>query len=373
LAAIWAELEGLTSAANLPVEEHRAKLTSALNKLSGGMLELSLLQARARLDAISFEPVELTDKEAYCIASRYRRDWMNARASVVDAWRLIQFNANFLESDLDFIFEGELGNQNENEPFSLSGKNGRLRVGLQYDPPLTRLAERNAYRQSLIEYQQSKRQYYQFRDRVQRDLRATLRQMQLDDLNLELRRAAVFTAITQVDLARLRLSEPARPVAATAPGQTAQPGGQSQFGDTVARDLVNALIDLLNVQNDFLSVWVDHEVQELSLDFLLGTMELDGRGVRIEHDQPLRTFLTQLPCTAPHEEPEPCGLMECEGVSLDESSTSGSSGGIDTEELPRPSPQVRPMDGPALNGPPITPPQADLLPPPMPPNTETMQ
>jgi hypothetical protein len=373
LAAIWAELEGLTSETTLPSEELRAKLTSALNKLSGGMLELSLLQARARLDAISFEPVDLTDKEAYCIASRYRRDWMNARASVVDAWRLIQFNANFLESDLDFIFEGELANQNENEPFSLSGKNGRLRVGLQYDPPLTRLAERNAYRQSLIEYQQSKRQYYQFRDRVQRDLRATLRQMQLDALNLELRRAAVFTAITQVDLARLRLSEPARPVSATLPGQIAQPGGQSQFGDTVARDLVNALIDLLNVQNDFLSVWVDHEVQELSLDFLLGTMELDGRGVRIVHDQPLRTFLTQLPCTAPHEEPEPCGLMDCEGVSLGEGQTYDSNSGVDTEELPRPSPQVRPMDGPSLNGPPITPPQADLLPPPMPPNAETMQ
>jgi thiol-disulfide isomerase/thioredoxin len=159
---------------------------------------------------------------------------MNARASVVDAWRLIQFNANFLESDLDFVFTGELANQNENKPFSLSGKNGRLRMGLQYDPPLTRLADRNAYRQSLIEYQQAKRQYYQFRDRVQRDLRATLRQMKLDDLNLELRRAAVLTAITQVDLARLRLSEPARPVAATAPGQPAEPGGQSQFGDTVA-------------------------------------------------------------------------------------------------------------------------------------------
>ena len=47
----------------------------------------------------------------------------------------------------------------------------------------------------------------------------------------------------------------------------------------MARDLVNALIDLLNVQNDFLSVWVDHEVQRLNLDFDLGTMELDGNGI----------------------------------------------------------------------------------------------
>ena len=69
-------------------------------------------------------------------------------------------------------------------------------VGLQFDAPLTRLGERNVYRQSLIEFQQARRTYYQFRDRVQRDVRATLRQLQLDDLNFELRRAAVHVAIT---------------------------------------------------------------------------------------------------------------------------------------------------------------------------------
>ena len=80
----------------------------------------------------------------------------------------------------------------------------------------------------------------------------------------------------------------------------------------MARDLVNALIDLLNVQNDFLSVWVDHEVQRLRLDFDLGIMELDGHGLRIEHEQPLKTFLAELPNSAPFELPAPC-----EGVVAD--------------------------------------------------------
>ncbi len=139
-------------------------------QLSGELLELSLLQARARLDAITFDPVDLTAEEGYCIASRYRRDWMNARAALVDSWRLIHFNANDLESDLDLVFAGDIGNVGDN-PFGLRGTNGRLRVGLQFDAPLTRLAERNVYRQSLIEYQQARRNYYQFRDRVQRDVR----------------------------------------------------------------------------------------------------------------------------------------------------------------------------------------------------------
>jgi len=366
-ASIWAELDSVTGNNALAPAQQRALLTSALNKLSGALLELSLLQARARLDGITIEPVDLTSQEAYCIASRYRRDWMNARASVVDSWRLIQFNANALQSDLDLVFDGDLRNQTDN-PFSLSGKNGSLRVGLQFDPPLTRVAERNIYRQSLIEYQQAKRAYYQFRDRISRDLRATLRNLQLDDLNFELRRAAVHTAITQVDLARLKLSEPARPVQASAPGQPTTPGGQSQFGDTVARDLVNALIDLLNVQNDFLSVWVDHEVQELVLDFNLGTMELDSRGIRIPHDQPLKTFLYNLPDSAPYEEPNACAMMQCEGGVVHEvmPPSDDVSNGTGPEELPRPSPAPRQVEGPAFE-PPSTAPGPGLLPPPIPP------
>ena len=303
--ALWARLDTLTGDPELSPLEHHDQLAGALTQLSNELLELSLLQARARLDAITFQPVELTSEEAYCIASRYRRDWMNARAALVDSWRLIHFNANDLESDLDLVFEGDI-NTLSPEPFDLRSTDGQLRVGLQFDPPLTRLAERNVYRQSLIEYQQARRQYYQFRDQIKASLRQTLRQLQLDELNFELRRAAVHVGITQVDLARLRLSEPSRPVTPSAPGQPTQPGGGATFGATVARDLVNALIDLLNVQNDFLSVWVDHEVQELNLDFELGIMELDPYGIRLEHEQPLKTFLTHLPPTAPCEYPAPC-------------------------------------------------------------------
>src|SRR5262249_40277994 len=153
-------------------------------------LELSLLQARARLDAITFETVDLTPAQGYCIASRHRRDWGNARAALVDSWRLITFNADDLQSDLDFVFRGDLGNVGDN-PFDIRTNNGRLRVGLEFDAPLTRLAERNVYRQSLIEYQQARRQYYRFRDGVHRNIRNTLRQMQVDQLNFELRREAV--------------------------------------------------------------------------------------------------------------------------------------------------------------------------------------
>lgn len=257
-------------------------LIRAITDLSGQLLELSLVQAGARLEAITFDPVELNNEQALAIAAAYRQDWMNARANLVDSWRLIYFNANDLRSNLSILFSGDIGNVGDN-PFRLRSTRGRLRVGMEFDAPLTRLAERNVYRQSLIEFQQARRAYYQFRDRIYLGLRNTLRQIRLNELNFELRRAAVQLAISQVDLTQLRLSEPP------------QPGETAQFDNTTARDLVQALGDLLNVQNDFLSVWVNYEVQRLSLELDLGVMELTPNGLRIENPTPFEMYLINLP------------------------------------------------------------------------------
>ncbi|BBO35106.1 TolC family protein [Lacipirellula parvula] len=278
LAQVWAELDKLDQAGAADMAALLPGVIDSMADLSGRLLELSLVQAAARLDAIYFPPVELTDDEAILIASAYRRDWQNARAALVDSWRLIYFNANALLSDLNFIFSGDISNVGDN-PFRIRDTTGRLRVGMQWDPPMTRLAERNIYRQSLIEYQQARRNYYQYRDRVAQGLRANLRQTRLNEINFELRRAAVLVAISQVDLTQLRLSQPP------------QVGVETQFGDTTARDLVQSLSDLLNVQNDFLSVWVNYEVQRQALDFDLGVMELDSAGIRREHEAPLTAYI----------------------------------------------------------------------------------
>ena len=173
MAGVWARVGTADGRCHVAAGAAPRRSSPARSReLSGELLELSLLQARARLDAITFEPVDLTPEEGFCIASRYRRDWMNARAALVDSWRLIHFNANDLESDLDLVFSRRHRQRGRQSVPPAARTNGRLRVGLQFDAPLTRLAERNVYRQSLIEYQQARRQYYQFRDRVQRNVRA---------------------------------------------------------------------------------------------------------------------------------------------------------------------------------------------------------
>ena len=172
-------------------------------------------------------------------------------------------------SGVDLLLEGNMGTTG-NDSTRLDGRTGQLRAGLRIDTPLDRLRERNDYRVAQINYQRARRDYALFEDRVSQSLRNTLRISELSRMNFELRRAALQVALAQVDLARLRLEEPPRP------GQVAQ------IGATTARDLVSALSDLLDAENEFLGLWVGHHVLRMVLDYELGTMAVDSDGRWIE-------------------------------------------------------------------------------------------
>jgi hypothetical protein len=169
-------------------------------------------------------------------------------------------------------------------PVKFDAATGRLRAGIEFDAPLTRLAERNNYRQSLIEYNQARRAYYTFVDRVSQSLRGTLRTIDLNQVNFELRRSAVHTALTQVDLARKQLLAPIRPNVEGPIGAASAAVSGSQSGD-LGRDLVTALADLTQVQNDFLSVWLNYRVLRMGLDLDLGVMRVDHGGMWIEPEE----------------------------------------------------------------------------------------
>ncbi len=278
----------------------KEELMSFLKRFSSQLAEMSLIQARCRAETATLTPVDLKPGEALEIARRNRLDWMNARAALVDSWRQIEVAANDLRSDLDVTFNGDMSTL-DNNPLRFRGTTGRLRVGLQFDPPLTRLAERNLYREALIDYQRARRDYYAYEDRVSQSLRDLLRTINRYQIDFELRRAAVHVAISQVDVMQLRLQRPPRP------------GETEVFGATTARDLVQALSGLLSSQNSFISAWVDYEVQRLNLDFDLGTMRLDELGEWIDPG-PIRYDESGLPQAdapagdLPEEIPLPDGL-----------------------------------------------------------------
>ena len=236
-----------------------------LTDLDGLVLELSLLQAKARSNSIEIQSVTIDSTQAFEIARCLRRDWMNARASLVDDWRNIEFVADQLESQVDLVFDGDIGNTGDN-PFRLRYETGQLRAGIRFDAPIVRIAERNDYREALIEYQQSRRLFYQFEDEVSRNLRLILRNIDRNKVLFELNRQNIQVNIDAVELSRARLVQPPAP------------GAQSSFSDTTSRDLSDAITGLNNVQDQYVLAFVQYEVLRRSLDFDMGTMTLDPLG-----------------------------------------------------------------------------------------------
>ncbi len=238
-----------------------------LASISDDVLALQVLQARARTESLVLTDVDITPREAIDIARVNRLDWMNNRAALVDRWRSIEVVADQLESYLDVIFSGDIQNSNDN-PLSLRNNTGRLRVGLQWDSPLTRLQERNQYRQILIEYQQAKRSYYTFEDNVWLTLRNELRSIRLNQFNFELQRYAVRIAAQQITLnGDIRAIGEAQ---------------QQPLGPTAARDSIQALQALLDAQTTLIGVYVNYEAQRRNLNQDLGTARVDGEGIWVD-------------------------------------------------------------------------------------------
>lgn len=241
--------------------------------------EMSLIQARAKLESVAVEPIEMDADTAFEIALANRFDLMNNRGSLVDTWRLIQFNADALQSNLDVFIEGDMGTVGDN-PLNFRSTASTVRAGIRFDAPFTRLVERNNYRQQLIEYQRSRRDLIQTFDGVYFGLRSRLRNLQQLRINLEIQRRATVIAIRRVDLTRETLNEPQPP---------AQPGEPiSTLGPTAAQNLLTAINDLSNVQNNFMSVYLSYYANRMLLARDLGTMMLDEQGRWI--DGPLDNY-----------------------------------------------------------------------------------
>lgn len=234
---------------------------------------LSLVPAQARLEVITVQGVDLSEDDAFRVALTHRLDFMNGRSALVDRWRAIQVNADALQSVLNVTANGDLSTA-RNNPVSFRAPTANLRLGLEFDAPFTRLLERNDYRESLIEYQRSRRDLIQSRDSLQKGLRALLRTLEQRRLQLEIQRRAVSIALRLVDQTQLKLLTP--------PPQLG-PGGRAQINPTTALNLLNAQRSLQDSQNSFLAAWLRYYSARVRLYRELGVMELDPEGKWIEN------------------------------------------------------------------------------------------
>lgn len=244
----------------------------------------ALIQARARLETITVDAIVLDSSVAFQVALHHRLDFMNARSALVDQWRQIQISQNQLQSMLNLTAGGDVSTA-KNNPVSFRAPTGSLRLGLEFDAPFTRLLERNAYRETLIRYQRSRRGFIQSQDRLHLGLRALIRQIEQLSDNLAVQRRAVAIAIRRVDSTRANLY---RPVPSRQPGQRV-----AQFGPTSANNLLSSLSSLRDTQNSFLRAWLSYYAARMRLVRELGIMKLNDNGNWV--DQPLPPLASLLP------------------------------------------------------------------------------
>ena len=117
-----------------------------------------MIQINLRVELIKIIKFDIPIEQAVQTGLENRTDLMNQRALVMDARRKLEVLANALRSQLDLTAEGDINTvplgAGDTSPFEFRKDQSSFRFGVQFPAPLDQVAQRNAYRQGLITYQQ---------------------------------------------------------------------------------------------------------------------------------------------------------------------------------------------------------------------------
>ena len=126
-------------------------------------------------------PIELPADEAMLTGLVTRFDLMNERGALADAWRDIKLAGDDLRSVLNLRASQTIQTDpTVNRPFDFTFDESETQLGLTFDAPLNRRAQRNTYRVALINYNVALRNLSQLEDDIKFALRSDLRDLQLD-------------------------------------------------------------------------------------------------------------------------------------------------------------------------------------------------
>lgn len=231
---------------------------------------LEVVQIGLRVELIDIQPYERSMEESVRLGLENRVDLMNDRANVMDSRRKVEIAANQLQAALNLVVQGDFNNRGPDNPVDFRADLSQLRFGLQFTAPLDQIDERNAYRTTLIIYQQARRAYMLSEDQVKRQIRADWRGLELARRNLETSRLALRIAALQFDSAVEEANQPAQTSGASRGGS-----GASQQGI----NLLNALQSILVAQESMISTYVDYERSRLNIHRDMGIMDVGPDGI----------------------------------------------------------------------------------------------
>lgn len=258
------------------IDKHRAGVTEATRKDAWEELTNDIkaalaltdaalaVQTEARIYLIDLPRVEVKECDAVAYAKGNRLDLQNRLGLVTDAWRKVWVAANALQGELDVVATANLGTDRDGlNPFNFAAENSSYSVGLRIDGPLNRLAERNAYRASLITYQRAKRAYVELADQIEFQIREDLRQLSRLRVGFGTARQQLLSAARQYESARLTLLGPR---------------DRRSANDTTTLNLLQALSALLSARNALATNYINFEQRRVQLLLDLEALQLDHRG-----------------------------------------------------------------------------------------------
>lgn len=194
-----------------------------------------------------------TEPDAVATALRYRLTLKTVEDQLADAQRAVANARNSLLPDLTLTAEGRAGNLDNDPASHLNSDTLTYRAGINLDWPVDRLAERNAYRRSLISLERSQRALTLRRDQVTSDVRDALRAIQSAELSVEIQRRGI-------ELARKRLEFSNELLKA---------------GTINARDAVESQNDLLDAQDRYERARSQLQIRVLEFMRDTGTLRVD--------------------------------------------------------------------------------------------------
>ncbi|WP_417384865.1 TolC family protein [Gimesia sp.] len=251
--------ETLSNAQKKQIILEMANLREDMLRTSQGM---QVIEIGLRVELITLEPFTMDISEVVQIGLENRLDLMNQRGFVMDARRLMEVRSNSLEAVLNVVVEGDVSTPlGQNKPLDFRGSQAGLRAGVEFTAPLSLVQERNAYRESQIEYQRQRRTFMEAQDNVKYDIRESWRQLNVLRQNFETSRVQIRLAALQYDSAVEATSDPA------------------QAGRNQGLNLLNALSSVLEAQNSLISNWVNYEQNRLNIYRDMGIMEIDENGI----------------------------------------------------------------------------------------------
>jgi hypothetical protein len=215
------------------------------------------------------DPLEELLLAAERVSFEHRLDLMNVRAGLYDTWRQIRVTANALKGVLNVNLTNQfLTPPTTTNPFAFVSQAKQFSLVLNAELPLVRLAERNAFRSALINYQRQRRNLQSQEDFQKNQLRQDVRSLQVTYLNYQI------TKRNFVLSARLKDQSFENIVAPPQGGGTGTAAGNAG-GAIQTNNLISSQNSLINFENALVTQWYNYQTARLILYRDLGTLPYD--------------------------------------------------------------------------------------------------